>query len=352
MTSPLGKREAWHKPTVLLGSAGLNLAVAWKLKGGSGCTCLAPVAYGLQRHEIFETPIAIDIHATTNIPTPRTFKPELKEPTVDVLPLMDNIRRFDSVINDYQRGWCTYFYEFADVPDVEFFCGGINEKTPRASALWRQGDLLHFGFEQSPAEMNDVGRAMLVNAVVYICRFTEDRPIDITPSVFGEEKIGLSRRRAGNYLINEDQPVDWATNAFSAATLATFNWRDRSEGKTWFETNGKWLHPGPGNFLEIDAEAKQLGVPFDSTDFFPKTIAALREDKTRDSAMTLLVRYAPEGPGNNANASDWEKWWHENSPYLFYSELGCYRWYIDPLAKKRGIPTRNLRGPARADKQG
>src|SRR5690349_5633677 len=30
--SPLGKREEWTKPTVLLGSAGLNLAVVWKLK--------------------------------------------------------------------------------------------------------------------------------------------------------------------------------------------------------------------------------------------------------------------------------------------------------------------------------
>lgn len=34
--SPLGKREDWSKPTVLLGSAGLNLAVAWKVRGGSG----------------------------------------------------------------------------------------------------------------------------------------------------------------------------------------------------------------------------------------------------------------------------------------------------------------------------
>jgi hypothetical protein len=33
---PLGRREEWNKPTVLLGSAGLNLAVVWKLKGGSG----------------------------------------------------------------------------------------------------------------------------------------------------------------------------------------------------------------------------------------------------------------------------------------------------------------------------
>jgi hypothetical protein len=33
---PLGEREGWSKPTVLLGSAGLNLAVGWKIKGGSG----------------------------------------------------------------------------------------------------------------------------------------------------------------------------------------------------------------------------------------------------------------------------------------------------------------------------
>lgn len=34
--SPLGERANWSKPTVLLGSAGLNLAVVWKVRGGSG----------------------------------------------------------------------------------------------------------------------------------------------------------------------------------------------------------------------------------------------------------------------------------------------------------------------------
>jgi hypothetical protein len=36
MGSPLGTRADWNKPTVLLGSAGLNLAVAWDLRGGAG----------------------------------------------------------------------------------------------------------------------------------------------------------------------------------------------------------------------------------------------------------------------------------------------------------------------------
>jgi len=33
---PLGERETWTTPTVLLGSAGLNLAVVWDVRGGSG----------------------------------------------------------------------------------------------------------------------------------------------------------------------------------------------------------------------------------------------------------------------------------------------------------------------------
>ncbi|MEW6306153.1 MAG: hypothetical protein AB1705_22020 [Verrucomicrobiota bacterium] len=36
LRAPLGDRDKWDKPTVLLGSAGLNLAVAWKAKGGIG----------------------------------------------------------------------------------------------------------------------------------------------------------------------------------------------------------------------------------------------------------------------------------------------------------------------------
>lgn len=341
---PLGKREEWNKPTVLLGSAGLNLAVAWKLKGGAGCTCLGPVAYGLKEHQIFKTPIAIDVKATTKIGTPGTFSHEIKEPMVDVLPLVDNIKNFATVVRDYRPGWCTYYYEFADVPEVEFFCGGINDKTPRASALWRQGNLLHFGFQQSPKELNETGKAMLVNAVVYISKFSEDRPIDVTPSVFGKEKVAESRRLAKGSLNS-----NWATNEFTPATLGSFQRQKPEEAKKWWDENGRWLHPGPGNFLEVDKEAKGLGVAYDSEEFLSKTVAALKEDKTKDAAANVLARYFPEGPGVNAEVAAWEKWAKENGPYLFYSELGCYRWYIDPLAKKRGVPTKELRGIARAD---
>lgn len=35
-SSPLGARSEWHTPTVLLGSAGLNLAKTWEVVGGIG----------------------------------------------------------------------------------------------------------------------------------------------------------------------------------------------------------------------------------------------------------------------------------------------------------------------------
>lgn len=345
--SPLGKRGEWKKPTVLLGSAGLNLAVAWKLHGGSGCTCLAPVAYDLRKHEIFNAPMPVDINATTNISTPEQFAHELKtNTTIAVLPLVDNIRNFHTVINDYQRGWSSHYYEFADLPDVEVFSGGINEQTPHSAAFWRQGNLLHFGFEQSPTEMNASGRAMLVNAVAYIRRFTEDRPVDITFSVFGPERVAVSRKRAKGYFSNYPRAL---TNVFSAATLAAFDWHNPTNAQAWFASEHSWIHPNAENLLEVDAEAKSLGVIFDTAEFFPKTIAALRDDKTRQAAAAVLARYAPEGPGAAAGVDAWEKWWRDNSAYLFYSELGGYRWYVDPLAKKRGIPTKELRGSLRAD---
>jgi len=346
--SPLGKREDWHKPTVLLGSAGLNLAVAWKLYGGSGCTCLAPVAYNLRPHAIFNAPLPVDISATINIPTPEPFVHDLKtNATIAVLPLVDGIQNYHTVINDHARGWSSHYYEYADMPDVEVFSGGINEQTARSAAFWRQGNLLHFGFEQSPAQLNAAGQAMLINAIAYISHFSQDRPIGVTLSVFGPDRVAVTRERANRYFALWPRDM---TNVFTAVTLAMFDWHNATNAQAWFATERKWISPNAENLLEVDAEAKALNVAFDAPDFFPKAIAALREDKTAKAAANVLARYAPDEPGARADADAWEKWWHENSPYLFYSELGGYRWYLDPLAKQRGVPSKQLRGPLRADK--
>ena len=58
--------------------------------------------------------------------------------------------------------------------------GGLNEKT-RSSGDLAPGNLLEFGFEIAPDKMNETGRAMLFNSIVYIAKFTQDRPIAHVP---------------------------------------------------------------------------------------------------------------------------------------------------------------------------
>jgi hypothetical protein len=343
LTSPLGRRDAWHKPTVLLGSAGLNLAVAWKLKGGSGCTCMDPLAYDLRDHEIFDRPFKIDRAKKVRIPTPKDFKPELKEPEIEVLPL----------VTDYQKswaaGWCSYSYDFGRYPDVEFFCGGVNHKTPTAAGCWRQGNLLHFGFEQSPMEMNDEGRKLLLNAIAYISRFTEDRPIAVTPSVFAgpvaKSRVGFVRN-----LRHEEYKLEWIKDAIAPELWSKeLSSLSREKMIAWMEENGRYLHPKANQQLELDADLVAAGVSFDQPAFFGWAVANLRRGgAAAEHASRLLERYVPIGP-KTADPEQWKMWWQDNEPYAFASDSSDYRWYVDPLAKKRGVPTAELRGEKRAD---
>ena len=110
-----------------------------------------------------------------------------------------------------------------------------------------------------------------------------------------------------------------------------------------------FLYPDENQKLQIDQDLKRIGAPFDSPEFFEKAVAGLRGSvEESERARRTLERYIPEGP-KNAGADQWSAWWQVNKLYVFASDSGDYRWYIDPLSKKRGIPTAELRGPKRAD---
>jgi hypothetical protein len=246
----------------------------------------------------------------------------------------------------YAPGWASYADDFKDLPELEYFAGGINEKTPTAAALWRQGNLLHFGFEQSPAEMNEAGQALLLNAIAYISRFTEDRPIAVTPSVFSGPVPRL-RSSVARALSNRSA-ID--NLDYYLGPQAMIELRDKTPAACldWFNRNRDFLYPTVQGALDVDADAKAIGTPPAQIEFFARAFEALRRSGTEAKrAAALLARYAPDGPGGDA-VETWQRWFDENKAYLFFCEAGGYRWYVDPLAKKRHVPTSDLRGPARA----
>ncbi len=122
---------------------------------------------------------------------------------------------------------------------------------------------------------------------------------------------------------------------------------DTASYKKWFKENSPFLTCDKKGRLVVDAAAKELGIRFDQPDFFPRIIERLKDAASATKARELLNRYVPDGPPAGS-AQEWDQWWRANRPYLFFSERGSYRWYIDPLAKRRGIPSDQLRGPARA----
>jgi hypothetical protein len=274
-------------------------------------------------------------------PTPKAFRPPEIKATVSMLPLVRDTTK------PWRAGWCTYPDGFDENPDIEVFCGGENEKMARAAACWRQGNLLHFGFEQSPAEMNENGRRLLLNCIAYISRFTEDRPIAVTPSVFGGT-VAMPRAYLDRRLGDKGDASD-ATWLLNERTLEQLKSLSRDAVRRWHAEHRAYLHPGADLKLEVDEDARALAAPIDRVEFFDKTIAALvsRGDDAKRAAK-LLSRYAPTDACKQESPSAWTAWLKENRAYLFFSDQGDYRWYVDPLAKKRGLPTAALRGPKRA----
>jgi hypothetical protein len=274
--------------------------------------------------------------------TPEAWREEIKEPIVAVISLVKDPEK------QYQNGWISYYQPLINSPEVEIICGGLNVKDARGGALWRQGHLLHFAFDLSPSEMNDAGQALLLNAIAYIARFTEDRPITKTPTAWDvNDAAPRSRRWIASLFVSRKPSEESLKFYLNPSTVAVVKNMDRASYEKWFKDNSAFLSCDPKGRLEVDTSAKEMGIVFDDPDFFPKCLAKLTNATSAASARVMLQRYGPEGV--RADSFEiWNKWWEENRPYLFFTERGGYRWYVDPLAKRRGIPSLKLRGPARA----
>lgn len=333
--SPLGTRESWNHPTVLLGSAGLNIACAWKVLGGSGCTCLQPFAFNLREHPLFETPMHIARDQLIDRRVPAEFGKIYGKSIVPALSLVtDTEMRYDA-------GWASHGDLLEGSPEVEVMCGGINDQTPVSVAIWRQGNLTHFGFEQSPDEMNATGRDLLINTVCYAARFSEDRPIAITPSVFVDDNYPRTRSRVtrwvngGNY---EDKEMSLLFADPSIHTIAA--------AKAWLAENRNFARADAKGLLEVDPAAKRLSWTIGDAGGVENLIDRMEADP---SIAPLLARYIPDGPGASASISSWRAWWKDHAAYAYFLDNGGYRFYLDSLAMKRGVPSATLRGRDRED---
>jgi len=299
----------------------------------------------LRDHPIFASPIPIDRTKMIRKPWPGDWNDPHEGREIDVLPLIEDGRK------PSMPGWCAYTREMSEAPEIEVFCGGINSKTATAAALWRQGNLLHYGFDLSPDEMNSWGKAMLVNAIAYIARFTEDRPIMQTPSPFAGREF-ITRSRMDRIVKNDDAGWwDYLENGFGKATLDAAGVKDLKSFARWYPSVRAYLCPDSQGLMCVDLDAQAEGIDPGQREFFDRAVSGLSAGgEFAERYRRMLVRRVPGGPGSGAGPREWQEWWKANADYLFFADVGGYRWYVDPLARSRGIPSARLRGQARASR--
>ena len=218
---------------------------------------------------------------------PDAWADEITAAEVEVLPLAND------TASGIWPGWCSYASRLQS-PDVEILAGGINTKNPEAAGLWRQGHLLHFGFEPSPDQLNENGRALLLNSIAYIARFHEDQALIREPSPFAG---GGSEARA-----------------------------------------------------VTEADEEFLGCKLEDEHFPAHCLDRLQSEDSQVARRAAdLISRAVRGGSSEWDVAAWIEWLTEREQALFFSPSSGDRWCVDDLALKRGVPSAELRGPDRAD---
>jgi hypothetical protein len=120
------------------------------------------------------------------------------------------------------------------------------------------------------------------------------------------------------------------------------------EARRWIRDRWGMLAADAKGLLALDPDASVLGIAIDEPSFFAKAAACAGEEATARQAVALLARRIPEGPGAEASCAEWGRFLEANGSFLFFTETGGYVWLLDPLAKERGVPSRELRGVRRA----
>ncbi len=191
-------------------------------------------------------------------------------------------------------------------------------------------------------------RALRVRAT---SRFTEDRPIMQTRSPFAGSAF-MTRATIERVIANHDESRwDYITPHLDSRMLTQAGVQNLSSFAKWYPTVRDFLYPDQEARLRVDEDARALGLNPSVASFSTGRSPGWPGPTSRPSRCAGCSSVTPpRGPGRNASAQAWADWWKASRDYVFFGEAGGYRWYLDPLAKARRVPTANLRGPARASR--
>lgn len=303
-----------------------------------------------ENHKIFKSPIKVDVKAETiKAPTNydyREFKGKWKD-----LNEMPVIKVHQTSPKTKKITWGYAIYDdggLADSPEVELICGGVTGKGPSYYSILRQGNYLLWGFSPTPADFTQTGKDLFLNCINYMIAFKDDYPL--VKMVSNPRKTIITTiehtRVEGAFYSH----LTWYIPEEALKKCG----KNLDELEKWYKENEAYLfRDKPGEYnkdkkrwdrtLFIDEEAKKLKTPNNSVESLGKWIELLESEEgdMQKAVKTLVARYV--SCASFKEKKEWLKWYEENKDYIFFSDVGGFKFFIDEPARKAKTPTSKYR---------
>ena len=282
----------------------------------------------------------------------------------------DNFTEYDPSLNLRRRvGMVSRPGGYEDSPEAEYISGGASDKSPDAVALGRHGNFFHWGFAASPDNLTEEAKPVLANAIVYISQFAGQTPIArkyndrvVTRSFIAENKQFMSRESHNQFVqtlethnksMGEqkikaeakqargealDQTETYALSfrpqsvptyegflQIRARRLYSMFGTDLTAYYTYYDDNYDYFY-GAGNDLEVDEDAKSLGIPNHDKRILDEAIKMLELGKDEEKGKRILARYTLV---DFATPAEWRKWYNTYKDLFFFTESGGWLFLIN-----------------------
>jgi hypothetical protein len=207
---------------------------------------------------------------------------------------------------------------------------GAGCTNPRAIALARHGNYFLWGFGGDPGQMTEAGRRVFVNTIVWMKKFDGMKPL-VAPTMTPRELVW-------HY-------IDWLRKANDEDSLISAKRRfpddvrektktDPDKLEAFYKEAYERLCPAGGESggFRPDPELEELGkVSNRKPEFWDAVLARLAKNDKDEVALKLVARYLP---GEAKPYAELKAWVEENKKYLFFTDVGGFRWMVDEYAKK------------------
>jgi len=230
--------------------------------------------------------------------------------------------------NDY--GVVSDGYGFEDSPDCERISSGQNSKGPYAVAIGRQANMMQWGFYCAPDRMTESAQRAFLNAIVYMKQFDGRRPLVKKAARSRDwyvQYVQMVRDLDTKYKRAGDRFKNYIKQRFPADVIAEHG-LDAGALESWRLANIEYMISERREF-RVDEDLQTLKLSNRKPEFLDWIVERLTKDKSDALAKELAARYLGE------YAERAVPFIRTNRKWLFFSDTGGFRWFVDENAKAR-----------------